>query len=560
MRAITLLLVGLATITLNLCAFAQDIDKSVIVVPGGAKSRWQLKVSERKYLPLKTFQMPLSLPANTQKSTSITWPTDSLPNIEAPQAQDMRSRDTAKVAFGEKYNNVFQVGAGNYGHTILNFNASYTPKENKFIGVYLNHDANAQGPVQSTFSSRSENQARLVSRYLGAVNSWEGSVAASQQINHLYGMTEIPSYVKAADIRVNYSYFNVLGKILSARKNARSDYKLTLDAGLLQNPNGLSERIAKSHLYYSKDLTEKVKMRLDADYIHGEYVSALGNDPLLRSFYRINPSFAYASSRIRVNAGILVATEQEGENAIAKTSIFPQFEMDFGASDFIHLFGGIGGDVQFNSLKQFLVENPWMAVPTRFKNTNQVGNLYGGIKGVGNKYVDFEIKYNYAEYADLPLYVNSPTDMSKFDMLYIGGIQKIQVTNLVGQVNVHVSNAFTSSLKVDQVTYSLLNTVFKASHKPGLTVSWTNTWKLSNKLFISPDVYYLKDLYALNPAQNQLIQLEDIVDLNVKINYFVKRNVNLGLSGNNLVGKTYQRFNQYKNQGRQVNLTLAYSF
>lgn len=560
MRAITLLLVGLATIALNLRAFAQEIDKSVIIVQGGAKSRWQLKVSERKYLPLKTFQMPLSLPANTQKSTAVIWPTDSLPSIEAPKAQDMRSRDTAKVAFGEKYNNVFQIGAGNYGHTLLNFNASYTPKENKFIGVYLNHDANAQGPVQSTFSARSENQARLVSRYLGAVNSWEGSVAASQQINHLYGLAEIPSYVKAADIRVNYTYFNVLGKILSARKNVRSDYKLTLDAGLLQNPNGLSELIAKSHLYYSKDLTEKVKMRLDADYIHGEYVSALGNDPLLRSFYRINPTFAYASSRIRVNAGILVATEQEGENAIAKTSIFPQFELDFGASDFIHLFGGIGGDVQFNSLKQFLAENPWMAVPTSFKNTNQVGNLYGGIKGVGNKYVDFEIKYNYAEYADLPLYVNSPTDMSKFDLLYIGGIQKIQVTNLVGQVNVHVSNAFTSSLKVDQVTYSLLNTVFKASHKPGLTVSWTNTWKLSNKLFISPDVYYVKDLYALNPAQNQLIQLEDIVDLNVKINYFVKRNVNLGLSGNNLMGKTYQRFNQYKNQGRQVNLTLAYSF
>jgi outer membrane cobalamin receptor len=189
-----------------------------------------------------------------------------------------------------------------------------------------------------------------------------------------------------------------------------------------------------------------------------------------------------------------------------------------------------------------------------------VGNLYGGIKGVGNKNVDFEIKYNYAEYSDLPTFINSPSDASKFEIMYIGGVQKIQVANLIGQVNIHVSNAFTSSLKVDQVTYSLLNKAFQASHRPGLTLSWTNTWKLSNKVFISPDVYWMKDLFALNPAQNQLIQLDDIVDLNFKINYFVKRNVNLGLSGNNLLGKTYQRFNQYKNQGRQVNLTLAYSF
>lgn len=560
MRGKTTILFVIAASLISLHISAQEIDKTVIIVPGGAKSLWQLKVSERQYLPLKSFKMPLSIKEMKQQATSLTWPSDSLPNIQAPPAQDMRSRDTAKVAFGEKYDNVLQLGVGNYGHTLLNFNASHSPQENKFIGFYLNHDANAQGPVKSTYSARSENQARLVSRYLGAVNFWEGSVSASRQVNHAYGLPEIPSFVKAADIRLNYSYFNVLGKVLSARKNAHSDYKLTLDAGLLQNPGGLSELIAKSHLFYSKDLSEKVKARLDADYIHGEYVSALGNKPLLRSFYRINPSIAYASSRIRVNAGILVATEQEGKDVVAKTSIFPQFEMDFGVSDFIHLFGGIGGDVQFNTLKSFLSENLWMAIPTSFTNTSQVGNLFGGIKGVGNKNVDFEIKYNYAEYADLPTFINSPSDASRFQILYIGGIQKIQVANIIGQVNVHVSNAFTSSLKVDHVRYSLLNTVFQASHKPGLTMSWTNTWKLSNKVFISPEVYWIKDLFALNPAQNQLIQLDDIVDLNFKINYFVKRNVNLGLSGNNLLGKTYQRFNQYQNQGRQVNLTLAYSF
>ncbi|MEY3412622.1 MAG: hypothetical protein RIQ70_1310, partial [Bacteroidota bacterium] len=214
MRGITSILFVLAASLISLSLSAQEIDRSVIVVPGGAKSLWQLKVSERQYLPLKSFKMPLSIKEMKQQATSLTWPNDSLPSIQAPPAQDMRSRDTAKVAFGEKYDNVLQVGVGNYGHTLLNFNASHSPQENKFIGVYLNHDAHAQGPVQSTFSARSENQARLVSRYLGTVNFWEGSVSASQQVNHAYGLAEIPSYVKAADIRLTYSYFNVLGKIL----------------------------------------------------------------------------------------------------------------------------------------------------------------------------------------------------------------------------------------------------------------------------------------------------------------------------------------------------------
>jgi hypothetical protein len=560
MRALTYIFIGLFTLTLGHSLFAQDIDKSVIIVPGGAKSIWQLKVSERQFLPLKTFDMPLGDKQLKPKLVNRVWPTDSLPNMATPIPQNMRSRDTAKVAFGKKYSNVLQIGAGNYLHSLVNFNGSYSSNENKFVGFYLNHDANAEGPEAGKFSARSENQARLVSRYLGSKNFWEGSVSANQQVNHLYGFVDFPQFSTPSDIRIRYTNFNVLGKLASARKNVLSDYKLSLDAGLLQNHKGLSELTAKSHVYYSKEISEKLKARLDADYIYSEYVSGLGIKPILRTFYRINPNFTYASSRIRVNAGFLAVSEQEGKQAKVKTSVFPQFELDFGATDFIHFFGGFGGDVQFNSFKQFLAENPWMAIPTHFRNTSQVGHLYGGIKGVGNKNVDFEVKYNYSEFADLPLFVNNVKDGSTFDIMYLGGIQKIRVANIIGQLNVHVSNRFTSSLKVDHVSYSLLNDSFRASHKPGFTLSWTNTWKLGEKVFISPDVYWTKDLFALNPVQNQLIKLNDIVDLNFKLTYFVKPNVNLGVSGNNLLGVTYQRFNQYNNFGRQVNVTLAYSF
>jgi outer membrane cobalamin receptor len=95
---------------------------------------------------------------------------------------------------------------------------------------------------------------------------------------------------------------------------------------------------------------------------------------------------------------------------------------------------------------------------------------------------------------------------------------------------------------------------------PATTLSWINSWRISPKFLLAPDVYWMKSLYALEPVKNQLIQMDDILDVNLKINYFIKRNLNIGLSGNNLLGKNYQKYYQYQVQGLNATLSLAYSF
>jgi len=170
------------------------------------------------------------------------------------------------------------------------------------------------------------------------------------------------------------------------------------------------------------------------------------------------------------------------------------------------------------------------------------------------------VKYDYAEYSDLPFLVNAVTATNKFDVQYRGGLEKIQVTNFTGNLNLNFSSQFTSSFKFNQVIYQQLGIDFQAPHVPSTTLSWTNSWRLSPKFVISPDVYWMKSLFALEPVKNQLIPLDDILDVNFKINYFIKRNMNLGLSGNNLLGKNYQRYYQYQVQGLHTTLSFAYSF
>jgi len=559
MKRLIVFFVSIALLPFNLTAQDSRIESSIITIPNSTRSVMNLKVSDRPYSSLKSFITPESvIPVFRLKEKK--WQIDSLPEIQLPAVQNIRSNEKDKFAFGEKYTNDVQVGLGNYGHTVFKFKVGNSNNENKFFGFNVNHDANQFGPVKSEYSARSENEVRFESRFLGLVNYWENMVSYKQFTNYFYGLPEIPSYTKIKDLEASYSLISGDGKLSSASKNKSSDYLIKFSGNHLQNSSALSEFVVKSHAMYSYKFSEKLRLKLGGDFIYSNYNPDMNIPKWTRILYRFNPHINYKSSRVSLNAGLLFTTESD-DPLLNKNSVFPMLQMDFGASDYIHFFGGVGGDVQFNSFQSFLQQNPWMRIPSQLKNTNQIGHLYAGIKGIGgNKMIEFEAKYDYAEYSDLPFLVNSVLANNKFDVQYRGGLEKIQVTNFSGNLNLNFSKIFSSSFKLNYVLYEQSGIKFQAPHVPTTTLTWTNSWKLSPKILITPDIYWMQSLYALNPVKNQLIQLDDILDVNFKINYFIKRNLNLGLSGNNLLGKNYQRFYQYQVQGLNATISVAYSF
>ncbi|MHA8106138.1 TonB-dependent receptor [Aquirufa sp. 5-AUSEE-100C1] len=559
MKQRIILFLGLVSLPAMLFAQESRIERSVITIPNTTRAVMNLKVTDRAYLPMKSFGNSL-VNVPDIKLRESNWPLDSLPKIQPPAAQDMRANETNKTAYGDKYSNAVEFGLGNYGHTLFNFDVGQSKKENKFFGMHVHHDANQFGPVKSEYSARSENQIRFENRSLGKVNYWESTLGYQQQTNNFYGLSEIPTFLKQSDIEVTYRRFNAEGKVSSAKQGGNTEYLFLVSGDQLRNSSDLSETVIRAKAIYGYKLSEHLRFKLVGDYIFSEYKPNSTLQKWNRNLQRINPHLAYKSSRVSLNAGFLYATEFDNP-LVEKTSVFPMLQMDFGASDYIHLFGGIGGDVQFNSLQSFLNQNPWMRIPSQLKNTNQVGHVYGGIKGIGeNKKIDFEVKYDYAEYSDLPFLINAVGANNKFDVQYRGGLEKIQVSNFTGNLNLNFSSQFTSSFKFNHVIHQQLGVQFHAPHVPSTTLSWTNSWRLSPKIVISPDVYWMKSLFALEPVKNQLIQLDDILDVNFKINYFIKRNMNLGLSGNNLLGKNYQRYYQYQVQGLNATLSFAYSF
>jgi hypothetical protein len=288
-----------------------------------------------------------------------------------------------------------------------------------------------------------------------------------------------------------------------------------------------------------------------------EYTS-LGNNR--RQLYRVKPSFLFKNNRVSVHAGINVVNEKdriEGEN---QTSLFPVVKVDFKPTDFLHIFAGLGGDTYFNTYDATIRQNPWLARNIQLKNTQQTANIFGGFKGTNERNIDFEVKVDYSEFSNLNFFTNTLADSSKFELIYTGGQKKVQVLNVSGQFNYQINERFLSVFKFDYNSYSNLGELEKPFGRPMLNISFTNSITFKDKIIISPDVYYMNGLYGWNALERKSIKLDDILDLNLKVNYLVTKKFNAYVSTNNLLGKNYQRYLNYQTLGLNYTVGLAYSF
>ena len=547
-------LLGFLVASPSLLAQKGTIDRSVITTFGGAKKSIDLKISDRKFEELPNFK--IESPSVILKLENRNWPLDSLPKFTEPEALKLQINGSKLAILTVKNTNIAKFGIGNYGRTLFNFNTGYAPKENKFLGLYVNHDANQSGSVLNEFSGRSENEVRFSSRSFGKKVFWDSRVSYKENTSAFYGMSDIPKYYTIRDLEIINNRFLVSGNFSNSDKEGKSDYSGSTSFSFFSNQRNESEWVSQSKFQYATDFSPNLIGQIDADFILSELIQETS---LSRQFYRLKPKIQFSGARIALQVGLNIINSNDGLANKSQGSVFPQISIDYAPSDIFHLFGGVGGDVQFNSLSNFSAELPWLGAKNVIKNTSQIGNLFGGIKGTTEKYVDFELKYSYSEFADLPFFINSASQNGAFEVIYVGDEKKVKVVNLTGHFNFKMTEGITTGIKFDAATYNNM-ILEKPFHRPNLIASWTNSIRLSNKLLLSPDVYIIRGLFARNVKTQMAIALEDIMDLNVKLHYQLNPNTSFHIQGNNLTGKAYQRYLNYSVQGLNFNAGFGYSF
>lgn len=470
-----------------------------------------------------------------------------------------RTGDELVSSFGPKFKNLVKIGAGNFGHTVLNGHFGFNPKETQFHGLYINHDANRRGPVAGANSGRNENEIKGYSKTFTGQYLLDGQISFRRTGNNYYGRDEkiFDGSGTIRDLGITYNKFNYQGSISNAKKDAKFDYIATSGLTYLSTNYNTREWIWDSKIQSILHVNDNLSAYLVGEMNMSENTFGQTNR---RELYRIKPSFLYKNNRLSVTAGINLANEKDKLLGLNKTRLFPILKLDVKPTDFIHVFVGLGGETYFNTLNQFASENNWMAQQVNLRNTVQTSNIYGGVKGSNERNLDFEMKVSYSEFSDLAFFVPA-TDSTRFDIKYAGGVKKVQVLNMSGQINYQTFDKVLSILKYDYNQYTNIDLGDgKAISKPMLSLSFTNSITFKDRIIVSPDLFYVGGLYGMQAKTGKSVKMDDIIDLNLKVNYLITKKFNASVSANNLLDKEYQRYLNYATQGLNYTVGLAYSF
>ena len=461
------------------------------------------------------------------------------------------------------FTNYAKLGAGNYNTFYGEGFYGLTTESGLGVEASVRHLSSGLGPVDGANSAQRETRIDLKGIYNTDLFKITGGLGYEQERYFFYGYrpqfpdrnSQNARVVPNRDtLRQQLSMVRLNLGIENNGKDQTLDYTLKTSLTTLKDGYQASETDWSTQLQTSLAITDQVIALLNADaYVTQRSDVEIDN----RNLFRLRPAFRYSSPRLTITAGLNAVNETDKRLGINSTRAFPVVNIDVVPTGTIHFFAGVDGDIVRNTLQSLLSENRWMAPNVVLANTVKLYDVYGGSKGQLGSGFNYEGKVSYARYRNFYGINNTWPDTSKFFALYDGGIA--QVLTVSGQIGYSLNNRFTSTLKGDVFRYDL-DRLEAAWGRPQATVQWLNSYTLNKKLFVTSDLYVNAGIRNKNFTTNEVVQLPAMYDLNLKIDYFLGKQVSAFVALNNIFGQTYQRYLYYRVQGLNFLGGISYSF
>lgn len=453
-------------------------------------------------------------------------------------------------------NNYIKLGAGNYGRFLGEAFVSGRTSEDLVFTGQLKQNSAANGPVDNKNSANSTTNFKVGGKYIMAKSKVEVGLNYDRQNYYFYGYKPQPESVSVNrdTIRQTLNQFGINLGFENTDASVAVDYSVKTSLNTLRDRYNASELDWGTKLTASVPVSGSVYALLEADAFVSQRVDKLTYD---RNLFRVKPTFKYVTDLFSVTAGLNAVNETDSELKINRTKAFPVLNVDVVPFTGLHVFAGVNGDIVRNTLKSMLSENQWLGPNVLVVNTEKNLDLFAGVKGESVEGFNYEGRVSLAKYKNFYHFNNSLTDTSRFSAIYDPG--KTRVLTISGQAGYNYNDLFKTSLKVNYFDYAV-GSVEEAWHRPDLTLNWFNALAISKKLFVTADLYVLRGIKAKNFQSGKVTKLPAIADLNLKIDYLLTRNFSAFVAINNILGKQYQRYQYYPQQGLNFVGGLSFSF
>ena len=456
------------------------------------------------------------------------------------------------------YGNYVRLGAGNYSSFLGEGYAGINNLSNLALEGSVRHLSSALGPVDGKNSAQSDTRIRVTGKYLADAFKLQADLGYDRNAYNFYGYSREYAAQPTFNpdlIKQRLNIVNLKLGIENTKSESSIDYSLRTGITSLRDRFNASETDWGTNLNASLGITDNIFALLAAD----AYVTQRSDGSIVdnRNLFRVKPTFKYVSSLFTVTAGINAVNQTDQRLGINDTRAFPVVDVDVAPVGNIHVFAGVDGDINRNTLRSLLAENKWLASQVVLANTVKSVDIYAGSKGAIGGGFSYEGKISYARYRNFSTFNNTVPDTTKFFVLYDGGITSVATVS--GQLSYVQKDKFRSTLKLNFFNYSL-DRLEAAWGRPRTTATWTNSYTLDKKLFVTADLYFYEGIQNKNFVSGAVYTLKPIYDANVKIDYFLGKQIAAFVSLNNIIGQNYQRYLYYPTQGLNFLGGISYSF
>ena len=285
---------------------------------------------------------------------------------------------------------------------------------------------------------------------------------------------------------------------------------------------------------------------------------------LNRNYFSLRPEGQYTFGDFQFSAGVILVSENDSiVERKPGIRLFPVLKTTYQVSENLQVNAAISGDVQRNTYRSFVQENPFLGPSDQLLNTVTKLSFAAGVEGIVSDKLVYRAGIDLRRQSNLHFFVNSYADTARFELVYD---QEATVFQFNSNIELSLTEKYTLTTQFDFFHYSLSNQQV-AWHRPTWILQLNNRYSPFKKLNLQANLQVMGGLQArgfgviqTKPVRAEAVKLPALVDFQLKIDYAVNPRLSIFAEGNNLLNRSNTRWLNYPVRGIQGVGGLSFKF
>jgi len=257
---------------------------------------------------------------------------------------------------------------------------------------------------------------------------------------------------------------------------------------------------------------------------------------------------------LTLNVGASLYYSVDTENSDNDLFIYPKITASYRLlEDSVIAYGGLEGDLNQNSYRDAVHQNPYVSPTLVIEPTNNLYDAYIGVKGKISEVVSYNFRGSYLFEDEKPLLVNTPRSQQLLEGYDYGNSFSYRYDDLTtligyGALNFEINKKFKLGVSAEYFNYRNEDEQ-EAWNLPELKSSLSLDYQITDQWFAGAQLFYVGEridvdntMPSVPTLPENIITLDSYFDANVNLGYRLNDQLSFFVKGNNLVGENYERW------------------